>query len=135
MSTKNSHPDEVTNNIHPTTLGIMHVSLARLSQEKSAAGELAAFLLGKAANPENDDVKQISGSFEVSFKEFKKDKEVGMMLSLAERYIDEGRVEGRLEGRVEGVNIGVSRLAELLKSGLTLEDAIQKISEELKQQQ
>ena len=118
--------DEVTNDIHPTASGIMYVSLTRLSQEKNSAGELAAFLLGKVSTPESDDVKLISGAFEASFEEFKNNKEVSKMLTLAERYTDAGRVEGEARGRIEGVN----KLAELIRSGLSLEDALQKINEE-----
>ena len=114
--------DEATNDIHPTTSGIMYVSLTKLSQEKNTAGELAAFLLGQASIPEDDDVRLISDAFETSFEEFKHNKEVSKMLTLAERYTDAGRVEG------------VNRLAELIKSGLTLEEAMQKINEELYEQ-
>jgi len=38
--------DEVTGKDHPTTSGIMYVSLRKLSQEQGPAGELASYLLG-----------------------------------------------------------------------------------------
>ena len=56
-----------------------------------------------------------------SFKAFKTDKDVVNVLSLAERYIQEGKYEGRLEG--------IEKMLELIKSGFSPEDAIRKIKE------
>ena len=57
-----------------------------------------------------------------------------MLLSFRDRYLNEGRKEGRQEGREEGREEGrgegVTMLAELIKKGLSLEDALQKIQEE-----
>ena len=126
--------DEVTGNAHPGTSGIMYVSLTKLSEEDSAAGELAAFLLGKMTDPRNDDVKKIAKTFNASFAAFKADKEVVRMLSLAERYEHDGMVKGetrgKAKGRVQGFDIGANRIVELIKAGLSPDDALRKASEE-----
>jgi hypothetical protein len=44
--------DEVTGNAHPTSSGIMYISLQKLSQEKSSVGELASFFLGGISDPQ-----------------------------------------------------------------------------------
>ena len=89
--------DEITNDEHPATSGIMYVSLTKLSEEGSPAGELASFLLGKLKNPQNEAVKKIVKAFNSSFEAFKADKEAINVLSAGER----GRLEGRLEGKEE----------------------------------
>jgi len=43
---------------------------------------------------------------------------------------EEGREEGEAKGRAEGINIGITKMLELIKSGLSLEEAQRKISEE-----
>ena len=130
--------DEITNNTHPGTSGIMYVSLTKLSEESNPAGELAAFLLGKIADPQNDDVKKIAAAFNSSFDTFKADKEVVRMLSLADRYRHDGIVEGvaigeargKAKGKAQGVNIGIDRMLELIQNGLSPEEAIRKIRED-----
>jgi len=114
--------DEITGNNHPTDSGIMYVSLSRLSQENIPAGELTSFLLGKTTKPKNEIVKNIANTFNSSFNAFKADKEVSKMLSLADRY--------RYDGLVEGEAKGVEKLAKLIKSGLSVDEALRKINEE-----
>ena len=94
--------NETTGHEHPATSGIMYVSLTKLSKEKSPVGELASFLLGLKPNPENEEPKKVAEALYTSFKTFKTDKDVVNVLSLAERYTQEGKYEGRLEGRLEG---------------------------------
>ena len=53
------------------------------------------------------------------------DKDVVDVLSLAERYTQEGRYEGRLEGRLKGTE----KMLELIKSGFSPEDAMRKANE------
>ena len=118
--------DEVTDKAHPGTSGIMYISLKKLSEEDSPAGELAAFLLGKITDPKYEDVKKIAETFNSSFDAFKSDKEVVRMLSLAERYEHDGMVKGK----VKGVTIGASRMLELIKAGLSPDDALRKVNEE-----
>ena len=127
----------------------MYISLPKLSEENSSVGELAAFPLGRITEPSNDDVREVVRAFNAGFDVFKTDKEVVRMLSLADRYrydglaegleiadryrqegLAEGRVEGLAEGRVEGIDFGVSRMMELIKTGLSPEDAFRKIQEE-----
>ena len=109
--------DEITGNEHPNTSGIMYVSLTRLSKEKSCAGELASFLLGKITEPQAEAVKKISGAFKSSFASFKGDKEVTEVLTLAERYTYDGRAEGRAEGILKSA-------LKLLKKGMGFQEVV-----------
>ena len=68
-------PIKQTNEPHPGDSGILYVSLPKLAEEKSPAGELAAFLLGKIKTPKNEKVKEISSKFNMGFDAFKMDKE------------------------------------------------------------
>ena len=111
--------DEVTGKAHPGDSGILYVSLPRLAQNKSTAGELAAFLLGLIAEPEDEKVKAIANNFNMSFDSFKSDKEVVNMLSLRER--------GRNEGIVEGRDEAILEVYELMKQGLSAEEALEKV--------
>jgi len=122
--------DEITGNAHPTTSGIMYVSLTKLSREESPAGELAAFLLGKITEPISEIMKTISETFNTSFEAFKTDKEVVKVLSARERGWNEGLVEGREEGKIKGMVIGANKLAELIKSGLSVDEALLKVNED-----
>ena len=79
------------------------------------------FLLGKPAQTQNEAVKKIAEAFNSSFKVFKEDKEVVNVLSLAERYTSEGKIEGKLEG--------ADKMFELIKSGLSPEEALCKVKE------
>ena len=141
---------ENTGNEHPISSGIFYINLPKLAQEKSPAGELAKFLLGKIANPKNNDVKKIAKAFSKGFGIFKKDKEAVKVLSFRDRYLNEGRYEGRIEGiaegRIEGIAEGriegkveglaegrydtINEIEKLLNSGLSLETVLQKIREE-----
>ena len=61
------------------------------------------------------------------------------VLTLAERYFEEGKIvgeakgeaKGEARGTVKGVVIGANKLAELIKSGLSLDDALRIINEEM----
>ena len=117
--------DEITGNEHPATSGIMYVSLTKLSQEENPAGELALFLLGKVTTPKSETVQKVVNSFSASFDAFKADKEVVKVLSARER----GWHDGLVEGREEGVVIGANKLAELIRSGFSLDEALRKVSE------
>jgi len=138
--------DEVTENDHPATSGIMYVSLTKLSKAESPVEELAAFLLGKISDPKSEVVKKIADAFKASFSTFKADKEVAKMLTLAERYKHDGLVEGEARGKIIGEARGkiigeargkiigeargVNKLAELIKGGLSIDEALCKIDEE-----
>ena len=111
--------DEITGRAHPESSGIMYVDLSKLSEEESQAGELAAFLLGKNPEPQDPEVKRVAAAFSTSFQVFRADKEVEEVLTAEER------------GRVEGIAIGVDRLAELIKSGLSVDEAIRKAKADL----
>jgi len=130
--------DEATGEVHPGNNGILYVSLIKLANEDTPAGELAQFLLGKLQEPKDETVKEIADMFNSSFEIFKEDKEVVGMLTLEERgmkeglYIgrQEGLQEGRQEGRQEGFTEGIKRIRELIKEGYSFDEAEQKVAEE-----
>ena len=43
---------------------------------------------------------------------------------------EEGRAEGRVEGRAEGNAEGIKKLAALIQSGLSLDDALRKLGQQ-----
>jgi len=73
--------DEATGDTHPSSSSIMYVSLPKLSQENSPAGELALFLLRKISAPSNENVKQVADAFNASFNAFKLEKELSNLKS------------------------------------------------------
>jgi hypothetical protein len=99
--------DEGTNKVFPNASSIMFISLTKPSQNKNVAGELALFLLGNPTAPQSDEVKQITNTFNSSFKLFKDDKEVKNAMTIAEKYRNEGWVNGKEEGLGEGADRGV----------------------------
>lgn len=108
--------------VHPNSSGLLYISLPRLSKEKSPAGELALFLLGKVSDINKDisdkAVKNIAKQFQTSFDAFRSDKEVTQAMLVKERFLREGRDEGREEGRVEGREGLMTELLELAKQGI-----------------
>lgn len=126
--------DESTNKMYPDTSGIMFISLTKLSKKKSLAGELALFLLGKLSAPESEEVKRIASTFNASFAAFKDDKEVKNAMTIAEKHRNEGWVDGKEEGLAEGLAEGfaegTSKMLDLIKSGLSPDEAFHKINEE-----
>jgi len=130
--------DEATNKAFPNSSNIMFISLTKLSQQKNLAGELALFLLGKLATPQSDEVKRIAKTFNTSFELFKDDKEVKNAMTIAEKHRNEGWVDGKEVGVAEGiqtgaskgVNAGTSKMLELIKSGLSPDEAFRKVNDE-----
>ena len=127
------HKDEVSGETYPIASGIMFVSLTQLSREKTAAGELASFLLGKTTEATNEDVKRITKALTRSCEEFCKDKGVKNSMSLKEKWQNEARYEGIQQGIQQGIRQGIqqatAKLAELINSGLSVEDALKEVSE------
>ena len=82
--------DEITGEPHPGDSGILYVNLSKLAEQNNPAGELAGFLLGNIADPENEEVREIVKSFNAGFNVFKADKEAVKMMSLRERARNEG---------------------------------------------
>jgi len=117
--------DETTNKLYPNASSIMFISLTKLSVQNNVAGELASFLLGKLSNPQSEDVKRIAGTFSKSFETFKDDKEVKNNMTMAEKWRNEGWVDGMEQGLITGA----AELLELIKNGLSPEEAFRKISE------
>jgi predicted transposase YdaD len=44
-----------------------------------------------------------------------------------EKGMEKGKAEGRAEGRAEGISVGAQRILELIKKGLSPEDAYKQI--------
>jgi len=126
--------EEVNGREHPSTSGILYVSLAKLSNERTPAGELASVLLGRTESPNDTDVKKIFAAFRGGFDEFRNDKEVPHMLSLRERGWEEGIAEGIEQGITQGITQGANKLLELIKSGIDPDTALKMITNENKQQ-
>ena len=136
--------DEVSGTVYPNASGIMFISLKRLSQENTVAGELASFLLGKTSEIKSEEVKQIADTLTKSCDEFCMDKGVKKSMSVAEELRMEGRLEGRLEGIEEGIQQGIqqgvkqgiqqgiqqatAKLTELINAGLSVEDALKEMN-------
>ena len=69
--------DEQTGIKYPKSSGILFVSLTKISEDNSAAGELARFLIGKTADVESikdSSVKAIATGLNEGFGVFKEDK-------------------------------------------------------------
>ena len=88
------------------------------------------FLLGKLATPQSEEVKRNAQTFNTSFELFKNDKEVKNTMTITEKYRNEGWVDGKEEGLDEGVSAGTSKMLELIKSGLSPDEAFRRINEE-----
>ena len=110
--------DEATGNAHPETSGMMYISLTKLSEEKSKAGELASLLLGKKTEFGDRDVQAIAKMLNKSFEGFKHDKEAVMMLSYEERKRLEGEAIGEARGEARGKAIGEARGKAMARSEL-----------------
>ena len=82
------------------------------------------FLLGRLLTPQSEAVKRIAQAFNTSFEVFREDKEVKNAMTIAEKY--------RNEGWVDGEEAGVNKIAELIKSGLSVDEALHKFNEERK---
>jgi len=121
--------DEATGHTHPGTSGILYVSLEKLSHENTPAGELAAVLLGKEKSTTDKNVGRVIQALSASFENFKDDKEVAFVYSLKERWTDEVRIEATEEGIAKGKAEGINILAELLRSGLSLDEALRMANE------
>jgi hypothetical protein len=119
--------DEVTGKVHPTSSGIMYISLQKLSQESNPAGELASFFLGETPDPKDEAVKKIAKTISGSFDAFKKDKEVVKAMSVAERFRNEGIFEGEARGEARGI----TKLLELIKKGIDPDEAARLITAQI----
>ena len=128
--------DEVSGKMYPNASGIMFVSLRKLSEEQSVAGELASFLLGKITVVKNDEVKRIAETLKKSCETFCNDKGVKKMMTIKEylqmearwQGMQEGRQEGMQQGmqqgRLEGMQEGMQELAKLIKLGMSVDEAL-----------
>ena len=112
--------DEISGRAYPIDTSLTFVSLTKLSEGKGTASELASFLLGTGKKIKCNKVRRISDAFRKSFREFCKDKGVRTRMSVAEKYRDEG-IEQGIE---QGIALGVNKVAELIKAGYTIEDAL-----------
>ena len=119
-------------------LEVMFISLTKLSKNKNLAGELALFLLGKLSTLNSEEMKRISRTFSAAFEAFKDDKEVKNVMTIEEKWRSESWLDGKEEGLAEGleagadkgVSAGASKIVELIKSGLSPDEALRKVNEE-----
>jgi hypothetical protein len=81
--------DEITGKRYPEESCLTFISLPKLSEQKSAAGELAGFLIGRETGSTSDEVKNIINALKKSFEEFKIINEVRDMYTLRERLMME----------------------------------------------
>jgi len=105
----------------------MYISLNKLSQEDTTAGELVAAMLGKAASPTDEMVKDVVAAMNIGFNIFKDDNDVVSVLSFRDRWFNEDQIEGEAGGKTKDA----ARLAELIKSGILIDEALQMIEEEV----
>ena len=87
---------------------------------------------GKLAAPRSEEVKRIAQTFNTSFELFKDDKEVKNAMTIAEKHRNEGWVDGVEVGAEKGANAGANKVIELIKSGLSPDEALHKFNEESK---
>ena len=125
--------EETKGHMHPTPSGILYVSLQKLSQDSSPAGELASCLLGKTARPTEKKIQNIMTAINNTFGKFKLDKDVMTVYSLRERWHNEGMLVGEARGEEKGKVEIVARLTELIQAGHTGEEALRIISNETPQ--
>ena len=120
---------------YPNTSCILFVNLKKLSNEQTVAGELASFLLGKTRGISSGRAKRISDVLKKSCREFGRDKGVKRSMSIKQKWQEEARMEGKEEGLRQGVQQGMqqgiqqgaAKIVELIKSGLSPEEALKKV--------
>ena len=107
---------DITGDAYPVKSKILFIDLKRVAEQgKSAAQELAKFLLGRKVEPKSARVRRIIRYYKQNFRKYKKEKEVTNMLTMREeRALEErakgiaiGRTEGRAEGKAEGKVEGI----------------------------
>jgi len=108
--------DEITNTVYPGTSGILFISLTQLSKEKSLAGELALFLLGKTKNFQHKEVQCIAETFNTSFATFRDDKEVKKAMTMEQKWRKESWLDGKEEGIAENMDMTLKILGLLKKN-------------------
>ena len=117
---------------YPNTSSILFVNLKKLSDEETVSGELAAFLLGKTRGINSGKAKRISDALKKSSRAFSKDKGVKKRMSIKQKWQDEAKVEGTEEGIQQGLQQGMqqgaAKIVELIKTGLSPEEALEKVS-------
>jgi len=112
--------DIVTGNIYPNNSTIMFISLRKLSKKSNVAGELARFLLGEEVNPSYEEVKNIANSFINLFNDFKEDKEVQAVMTVKERFKNEGVAENSITIAKNALSLGLPLEQVSLFTGLDI---------------
>jgi hypothetical protein len=124
--------NEIGEQVHPNQVGILYVSLSKLSEQDTPAGEMAATLLGKIQTPTGEPAKQVAESLKSTFNQFKYDKEAVEMMTLVERRLEVNKeqwlAEGEAKGEARGEARGINKLAELIKKGLSVDEALQQLA-------
>ena len=124
--------DEANGDVYPGTSCILFINLKKLSEEKSKAGELASFLLGKTQTIVFEETKGIQKVFKKSCREFCKDKGVKKRMTVKEKWQEEAWFDGEEQGIQKGIQKGIQQtltaLNELIGSGMSYEDAVKKLN-------
>ena len=120
LSTNYVLVDEVTKTTYPKPSGIMFVSLSKLAEEDSPAGELAAFLIGKTTDVKaikDFNVRNLVEKVKIGFNDFKEDKEAISAMTIQEYWQNDARFEGFEEGIL-------SSTIKLIKKGMAVQDVV-----------
>ena len=120
--------DEKTNAQHPHKSGILYVNLKKLSQEDTTAGKLAAYLLGQQLEG-SQDLATVTEQIHNSFIKFQQDKEVPDMISLQQRWLEQGEARGEARGEAKATSTMLEKLAALVKDGIIPNEVLQQLSE------
>ena len=115
--------DELTSTTYFKSSNLTFVSLTKVAEGQTEAGELSAFLLGSKIIEEisYENVKHIAQGFNSGFNVFKMDKEAIEAMTFKDRALAEGKAEGRAEGRVEGRVEGEERKAREITVEMVME--------------
>ena len=124
--------EESSGKTYPNASSILFINLNKLSNEKTVAGELASFLLGKTRDIKSGSAKRISNVLKKSCREFIKDEGVKKNMSVKEKWQHEAEMKGLQKGIQQGVQQGIqqatAKLTELINAGLSVEDALKEVS-------
>ena len=112
--------DEITHSRYPADYGMLFVCLGELEKDhRSKAGELAAFLLGKADKAKHREVADIVDAYNASFEKFREDKEAVTLMS----YTEEREAIGEAKGKAIGIEETNAKTAlKMLAKGMDMDD-------------
>ena len=101
--------NKVTGNDAPDSSTIIFISLTGLSKASNTAGQLAKMLLGMNYNFDEPRVLSIKDSYSKEFGDFRDDKEANFIMSVQDRWLEQGVDIGIEKGRAEGIDLGIEK--------------------------